>query len=169
MAELKFPILTTSDFADLSLNDFQKDSLSLFIAKKEKEYVRALLNDAVYADFVTGVDFAKYNELWNGCTYTDEDNHTRVNEGLKEVVVGFIKAHWLRSNYQKSVVGNVKNSNNEQLSTDNVNTQLCYEEYNRGLNIYLKDIFDFVREKAYTTGYEGFEDFKLPIIDYLYL
>ena len=169
MADLKFPILTTSDFADLSLNDFQKDSLTLFIAKKEKEYVRALLNDAVYADFVSGVDLAKYNELWNGCTYIDSQGYTRVNEGLKYVIIGFITAHWLRSNYQKSVVGAVKNTNNEQLAADNVTTQLCYEEYNRGLDIYLKDVFCFVREKVYETGYEGYEDFILPIIDYLYL
>ena len=171
--ELKFPLLTHADFTgvhELSYNEFKETELDNFIANSEKKYVRMMLSDKAYSDLVTASSELKYIELFNGVTYMSSEGEVLVNEGLKEVLKYLIRSGWLAYQYQQTQAGYTKNQNeNSTVSGDNVNTQIIYDIYNSGLYIYNSDVVVFVNKKMDTTGYEGFEKFKMPIIDYLFL
>ena len=163
---MTFPFNTVADFPNLVLNTFDETKLESLILETEKQEVRRILSDKAYVDILADTSDAKYTELVEGVTYTDSSGDTKVNDGLKKVLQKFIEALWNETQYKRGVTGRSKNENdNTEPAADNVNTSLFAKKYNEGIRIYCTDVVPFIVEKTNEAGYEGYEDFNLPLIN----
>jgi len=87
-------LITREDIANykqISKSTFD-DVLNQHIKEAQFEDLRPLLGDRLYNDIIENT--SNYDDLLNGGVYTDDNNITRTNQGLKAVLVYYTDARY---------------------------------------------------------------------------
>lgn len=145
-------IVSYTDFTSgplkINMSSFQQTDFASFVTIYEARILRDLLTDKLQKEIAALSSLTgKYAALINGYYYTDSEGIPKTNEGLKELLKRFLYFYYRKDNWQSSSTGATKNQNENAVALPNVeNSQVIYSRYNEGVNIWNKDIVDFLTE-----------------------
>lgn len=176
---MALPITTKEDYIGklrISLNNYS--SFEQYITQLEP----VILNQLLGADNLYNIKNdtplkQKYTDLLNGGFYinTEEDNERIYFTGLKEALLYFIYANFMKDNFASSIGGLVKSltENSTQLTGGEL-SQVVYNRYNRFVEIYENDIYPFLYfyreiEQTCTGSVDNTGTYTLSLADTTYL
>lgn len=165
----------------LAQDKYSSDDIQTYIDKYENFYLRIILGDKLYTDFVADLtsnvpNHPKYLALLNGATYTNSDGKFVIYDGLIESVKYFIWTEYVRrSNYINTIAGTVENQNeNSTTITRGLISQLCRDAWNTGVPLangtnYFVFNFDNYESIASSITFVSGTTYLVTIADTLYL
>lgn len=158
-------MLENSDFNGIWLITLQGQDETLLtdvIERAEKDYLRKLLGDSLYADFVSGLTNdpvpEKWSNLLNGSTYT-YDNENHVFQGLKTMLKYFTRKDYFDTK-RVIIAPTGQGTKAMELGVDITSegfSDVQMEQLNRGIAIY-NEAIDFITRTNSETP-DTYEDF----------
>jgi hypothetical protein len=161
-------MLSATDFVGefkLSQNAYDVTEINMFITQFEELYLRDLLGDNLYKDFIAGLAagtvLQKWTDLQDGCYYKiiDDENSTETNdifqvkfEGVKKMLKYFIWFEYVNKNQQKHTIAGqvVSNTENGTMVSGIDLTKNLINMYNKGVDIYNQAIDFLTVQNDYT-------------------
>lgn len=159
--------ITTDDFLNeplkISQNEHTLASLQGFIDKYEYDYLKKILGNRIYTEFIADLDgnnvpqHPKFTALLNGDTYTDINGDVQIYDGLKEPIRYFIWAKFVsKSNYINTIAGTVSHQNeNSNVLTAAEIAKLCRTAWNTGVPIARDANYFITRFESYEATATG--------------
>lgn len=145
-------ILTTDDFKKgetrISQNQFEKETLKLYIAEVQEEYLKKLLGDELYLEFgaqLPNPALQKFIDLLDGVVYLNDQGQKVDYTGLKRMLQYFTYyAYTNDQDVQNTIIGNVsgQSRNSQNLGP---NSTLAFSEsfYNKAID-YFRQSQEFI-------------------------
>lgn len=116
--------ITTADlkgFYAIDISQWNNSEIAAQIVKLEAKYLKKLLGNTLYSDYIANPTATKWTKLTGGSTYTDYDGQTRewTADEFKDMLKGFIYFELIDMFTDKqTITGYVrsKNENSERVS-----------------------------------------------------
>jgi hypothetical protein len=146
---MALPITTKEDYiGHLQVSTSKSTNLDFYIADLEPEYLKLLTNNNVYSDInsIVGTLPQKYLDLINGVEYTDSNSDLQIFQGIKPLLLRFIYAKYNQDNFQTSIGGNVRSSNENSTVLTAENTSIVIQRYNEAVSLYRDEVVCFLEE-----------------------
>lgn len=146
---MALPITNNLDYiGHLRVSTSKSSQLDEYIAEYEQEYIKLLTNNRVYSDIKTLANPLpqKYLDLINGVDYTDSCGDFQVFQGIKPLLTRFVYYSYNADNFQTSIGGNVRSSNENSNVLTAENTSIVVKRYNEAVRLYRDEVCLFLEE-----------------------
>jgi hypothetical protein len=146
---MALPITTNTDYTGhLEISTSRSSNLTTYITDLEPKYLKLLTNNNVYSEInsIVGTLPQKYLDLINGVEYTDSSNDLQIFQGIKPLLLRFIYAKYNQDNFQTSIGGNVRSSNENSTVLTAENTSIVIQRYNEAVSLYRDEVVCFLEE-----------------------
>jgi hypothetical protein len=138
-------IITSTDligFYSIDISTIAVSDTNAMIVELEEKYLKMLLGETLYADYIANHSLTKWTNLINGCSFTDYLGETRywTSKDLKNMLLGFIYYELSKAAKDKQTITGFIRANNENSErvSDIKSMEIMQSRFNKSVELYHK-------------------------------